>query len=195
MKKLFFLIIVIGLIAGGYFYFYQQRSPSSDLEVVKEKVEDIGEDIGLMGKVKTAIALNKNFTAFDIKVTAREGTVTLEGEVASKEQKELAYEIASQVKGVERVRNRIRVNPDKVEKKERRTLGETIDDGKIAASVKSAFTLDRRLDGCDIKVKVYKGVVFLEGTVTEEAQKRVAVRIARDIDQVSDVKDDIQVVK
>ena len=191
MKKLFFLIIVIGLIAGGYFYFYQQRSPSSDLEVVKEKMGDAK----LSLEVKTAIGLNKNFRAFDIKVTAREGTVTLEGEVASKEQKELAYEIARQVKGVDRVRSHIRVNPDKVEKKERRTLGETIDDGKIAASVKSAFALDRRLEGCDIKVKVYKGVVFLEGTVTEEAQKRVAVRIARDIDQVTEVRDDIQVVK
>ena len=191
MKKLLFLVIVVGLIAGGYFYFYQQRSPSSDLEVVKEKMGDAK----LSLEVKTAIGLNKNFRAFDIKVNAREGVVTLEGEVASKEQKELAYEIASQVKGVNRVKNLIRVNPDKVEKKERRTLGETIDDGKIMASVKSAFSLDRRLEGCDIKVKVYKGVVFLEGTVKEEAQKRLAVRIARDIDQVNDVKDDIKVVK
>jgi len=191
MKKLLFLIIVIGLIAAGYYYFYQQRSPSADFEVVKEKMEDAKLSLA----VKTAIGLNKNFRAFDIKVTAQEGTVTLEGEVASKEQKELAYEIASQVEGVDRVKNLIKVNPDKVEKRERRTLGETIDDGKIAASVKSAFSLDRRLEGCDIKVKVYKGVVFLEGTVNEEAQKRLAVRIARDIDQVGDVKDGIKIVK
>jgi len=191
MKKLLFLIIVIGLIAAGYYYFYQQRSPSADFEVVKEKMEDAKLSLA----VKTAIGLNKNFRAFDIKVTAQEGTVTLEGEVASKEQKELAYEIASQVEGVDRVKNLIKVNPDKVEKRERRTLGETIDDGKIAASVKSAFSLDRRLEGCDIKVKVYKGVVFLEGTVNEEAQKRLAVRITRDIDQVGDVKDGIKIVK
>ena len=191
MKKLLFLIIVIGLIAAGYYYFYQQRSPSADFEVVKEKMEDAKLSLA----VKTAIGLNKNFRAFDIKVTAREGIVTLEGEVATKEQRELAYEIASQVKEVDRVKNLIQVNPNKVEKRERRTLGETIDDGKIAASVKSAFSLDRRLEGCDIKVKVYKGVVFLEGTVNEEAQKRLAVRIARDIDQVSDVKDGIKLVK
>ncbi len=195
MKKLVFLIILIGIIAVGYYYFLQQRSPSSDFEVVREKVEDMGGDIGLMGRVKTAIALNKNFRAFDIKVTAQEGIVTLEGEVASKAQKELAYEIASQVKDVESVKNLIRVNPEKAERKERRTLGETIDDGKIMASVKSAFSLDRRLEGTHIKVRVYKGVVFLEGTVNNEAQKRVAVRIAKDIDQVSDVKDDIKVVK
>jgi len=191
MKKLLFLIILIGLIAIGYFYFYQQRSPSSDFQVVKEKMGDAK----LSMAVKTAIGLNKNFRAFDIKVTSQEATVTLEGEVASEEQKELAYEIASQVKGVERVKNLIQVNPNRVERKERRSLGETIDDGKIAASIKSAFSLDRRLTGSHIKVRVSRGVVFLEGTVTEEAQKRLAVRIARDIDQVVDVKDDIKVVK
>lgn len=191
MKKLVFLIIFLGIIAIGYLYFYQQRSPSSDFQVVKEKTEDAR----LSMAVKTAIGLNKNFRAFDIKVTAQEGMVTLEGEVASKAQKELAYEIASQVKDVESVKNLIRVNPKKAEGKERRTLGETIDDGKIMASVKSAFSLDRRLEGTHIKVKVYKGVVFLEGTVNNDAQKRLAVRIARDIDQVSDVKDEIKVVK
>lgn len=191
MKKLLFLIIFLGVIAIGYLYFYQQRSPSSDLQVVKEKMEDAR----LSMAVKTAIGLNKHFRAFDIKVTAWEGMVTLEGEVTSKAQKELAYEIASQVKDVDSVKNLIRVNPKKAEKKERRTLGETIDDGKIMASVKSAFSLDRRLEGTHIKVKVYKGVVVLEGTVNEEAQKRLAVRIARDIDQVREVKDDIKIVK
>ena len=191
MKKLVFLIIFLGIVAIGYLYFYQQRSPSADFQVVKDK----GEDIELMGKVKTAIALNKHFRAFDIKVTAQEGMVTLEGEVASKAQKELAYEIASQVKDVNSVKNLIRVNPKKAEGKERRSLGETIDDWKIMTSVKSAFSFDRRLEGTHLKVKVYRGVVFLEGTVNNDAQKRLAVRIARDIDQVSDVKDEIKVVK
>jgi len=191
MKKLLFLIIFLGVIAIGYLYFYQQRSPSSDFQVVKEKTEDARLSIA----VKTAIGLNKHFRVFDVKVTAWEGMVTLEGEVASKAQKELAYEIASQVKDVESVKNLIQVNPKKAEGKERRTLGETIDDWKIMTSVKSAFSLDRRLEGTHIKVKAYKGVVFLEGTVNEEAQKRLAVRIARDIDQVSEVKDEIKIVK
>ena len=62
-------------------------------------------------KVKTAIARSDKLSVFDIGVTTFKDVVQLSGYVDSADQKELAGQLARDVKGVKEVHNNIQIKP------------------------------------------------------------------------------------
>jgi len=73
------------------------------------------------------------------------------------------------------------------------TAGGYMSDTAITAKVKSALLADRSTSGFAIQVETNKGVVQLSGFVDSEAEKERAAEIARGIEGVTEVKNDIRV--
>jgi hyperosmotically inducible protein len=70
--------------------------------------------------------------------------------------------------------------------------GEYIDDSVITAKVKAAVLNDTNLKSVEINVETFKGVVQLSGFVNSEADISRAVDVARKVNGVKSVKNDMR---
>jgi osmotically-inducible protein OsmY len=195
-KKVFLFVTIIAIIIAGCYFYYKYKKVSTfsiDYESTQKVVQDKLSEVKITASVMAALSMNKNFKFFDIKVRTQDGTVTLSGVLPDKKLKHLALDIAGNVRGVEKVVDNITINPTVMKKhvNDERTFGQGIDDVAITANVKTALALNKYLEGSKIKVTTFKSVVFLEGTVLNEKQKRLAISTALDVDNVRDVKADI----
>jgi hyperosmotically inducible periplasmic protein len=75
----------------------------------------------------------------------------------------------------------------------KRTAGQYIDDKELSHRVSSALRSDPEYKFSDVDVKVYRGTVELSGFVTTSAQKRRADDIARRMQGVTGVENNISV--
>jgi osmotically-inducible protein OsmY len=66
-------------------------------------------------------------------------------------------------------------------------------DARIGTSLQAKYYADDRIRGHRIDVDAQNGVVTLRGTVPDNAAKEHAVTLARDVEGVTDVKDELQV--
>lgn len=74
-----------------------------------------------------------------------------------------------------------------------KTAGEYVDDAVITTKVKAAFAADPTVKATEINVETYKGDVQLSGFVAEPRDAQRAVEIARGVQGVTSVKNDIRV--
>jgi hyperosmotically inducible periplasmic protein len=74
-----------------------------------------------------------------------------------------------------------------------RSTGQVIDDTAILAKTKAALVNDPVVSGMAIDVGVNRGVVALNGTVNGAVEKRKAEEIARGVDGVRGVENNIVV--
>jgi hyperosmotically inducible protein len=70
----------------------------------------------------------------------------------------------------------------------------TVSDSWITAKTKIALFADSRAAGTSVNVETTKGMVFLRGKVETEAEKKAAEEIARGIEGVQAVRNELQVV-
>ncbi len=73
------------------------------------------------------------------------------------------------------------------------STGEYVDDSVITTKVKAAILNEPGLSVMEINVQTYKGVVQLSGFVTDPANIKKATDVARSVNGVRDVKNDIRV--
>ena len=76
---------------------------------------------------------------------------------------------------------------------ERESMGEYIDSGVITTSVKSKLFGDPLVKGFEISVETYKGVVQLSGFVSTLKEKQQAEKLARQVEGVKAVKNNITI--
>ena len=76
---------------------------------------------------------------------------------------------------------------------QRRATGEYIDDASITTRVKAAMAADDLVSTFDISVETFRGTVQLSGFVNSENAIRRAGDIARDIDGVQEVKNNLMI--
>ena len=69
----------------------------------------------------------------------------------------------------------------------------TTADAAINAKVKAALALDEMVKAFNIDTDTVRGVVTLNGTVKSGAEKAQAIRIARGIDGVVEVRDNLKI--
>ncbi|HSB08890.1 MAG TPA: BON domain-containing protein [Blastocatellia bacterium] len=180
--------VTLLIIAGGlyYFYGYRHRDISADFNSAKEYTEDAA----TTSAVKSALALNKQLSSFDIHVDSIDNPgnsgndVTLTGHVPTEDDKRVAGEIARSTKGVASVVNNLEVvprlqatNPEK----------QYVPDLEIKAAVLQSILNNPSLKTQRITVDVYNGEVKLTGSVGTSAQKADAEAAARAIANVRDV--------
>lgn len=68
-------------------------------------------DLTTTASIKTKFLANNNISGMSVNVDTKNGIVTLQGDVASEEAKELAGKIAENTEGVQQVTNNLTVNP------------------------------------------------------------------------------------
>ena len=75
----------------------------------------------------------------------------------------------------------------------RESTGQYIDSAAITTKVKTAIARDDSLSVFDIDVETYKDVVQLSGFVSSAAQKQHAAAVARSVEGVAEVRNDLVV--
>lgn len=76
---------------------------------------------------------------------------------------------------------------------DRLKAGKYVDDAWITAKVKALLVKDDGVKGLEVKVETYKGNVQLSGWVSNPTQVAQAERIARSVEGVKSVKNDLQI--
>lgn len=71
-------------------------------------------------------------------------------------------------------------------------MGEYVDDSVITAKVKAAIFEHASLKSAEINVETFKGVVQLSGFVNSQADINTAVGVARGVQGVQSVKNDMR---
>lgn len=74
----------------------------------------------------------------------------------------------------------------------RRSVGQVVDDAAITAGVKAAIVNEPTLKVSEIQVETYEGVVQLSGFVSSAANIATASTVARSVNGVKSVKNDIR---
>lgn len=143
-------------------------------------------DAGLTASVKSALISNKDTKASQINVETQQGVVQLSGFVDSEAAKRSAEATAQSVAGVAEVDNKLLIRDAK------RSSGQAVDDTVIAAKVKGEIAGKAGLGtAADVNVEVNSGVVELSGFVPTAAEKAKAGEVARGINGVKDVENNI----
>lgn len=143
-------------------------------------------DSTITGSVKAALTSNDQTKARQINVETQNGVVQLNGFVDSAAAKAAAETTAKNVEGVKSVKNNLSIrDPD-------RSTGQAVDDTVIAAKVKGEIAGKAGLGtASDVNVEVNSGVVELSGFVATADEKAKAAEVARNINGVKSVKNNI----
>jgi len=170
------------------------KSVDNQLEYKGEPVVE-NSDIWIGMKVKTSLLWHRNVSAAT-EVTTKDGIVTLQGEATSQAQKDLTTEYVKDVQGVKGVQNEMTVAPpadgttvgEKMD-----AVGESIDDASTTTLVKMTLLYHRSTSGFNTTVETNNGVVTLNGTAKNEAEKDLAAKYTQDVRGVKSVVNNIRV--
>ncbi|NJD30264.1 MAG: BON domain-containing protein [Gammaproteobacteria bacterium] len=69
-----------------------------------------------------------------------------------------------------------------------KTVGEHVDDGWITTEVKSKLLVAKDVPSTDINIETYRGVVLLSGFVVKQSQIDTAVKVAKEVKGVKEVR-------
>jgi osmotically-inducible protein OsmY len=205
VSRILALIVLVGLLVAGLYYWRRSdagaRAAATDsLGDVGDRISEVGQSVGsrlrdtkITGQVKAALELSRTLQPYSFDVDTENEVVVLRGEVPTEELRLAAERAAAGVPDVTQVRNEIRIGgvPAPTEGAGSRSVGESFDDRALEAKVNTAFSLNREMKGSDIKVSAFKREVTLTGTVTGEAQRQLALALARDTAGVTGVRDQI----
>ena len=72
-----------------------------------------------------------------------------------------------------------------------RSVGETVDDATITAKVKSQLLADPDVSGLNVNVTTFNGQVQLSGYVRSTEQRQRAEQIAREVEGVRSISNDL----
>lgn len=150
-------------------------------------------DAWIQTQLVTTYTLNEHLNPFDIGVKVADGVVTLNGEVETGIEKDLAGQIARSVDGVKAVENHLAVAPDPNAERQPAGFYRSVTDATITAAVKSNLLWNQNVEGTAIEVSTENGVVRLAGTAASGAERDLAVQLARNTQGVKSVQDEIAV--
>ncbi|AEF02694.1 BON domain-containing protein [Alteromonas naphthalenivorans] len=177
---------------------------AGDMET-DNKWEKGAKDAWIDGKAEATLLFNGNLDSFDINTDVNNGNVVLTGKVDHSVDKKLAEELVSNIDGVMSVDNQLSV----IEKKDMDEVSSnmsddteseydeqtgTLTDAKIATVIKTRLLMDSDISGFDIDVDVEAGNVTLTGNVDSDAERQLAVEIAKNASDVKNVEDNLQVI-
>ncbi|HDS1153973.1 TPA: molecular chaperone OsmY [Pluralibacter gergoviae] len=152
------------------------------------KVGNFMDDSSITAKVKAALVDHDSIKSTDISVKTEKKVVTLSGFVTSQQQAEEAVKVAKGVEGVTSVSDKLHVRDSKSQ-----SMKGYAGDTATTSEVKAKLLADDVVPSRHIKVETTDGVVQLSGTVKSAAQSERAESIAKAVDGVKSVKNDIKV--
>jgi hyperosmotically inducible protein len=147
------------------------------------------DDSVVTARVKSALLADPDIKSFEVKVETRKGQVQLSGFVGTQGHIDNAIALARKVEGVKGVENGMSLKDGKA------TVGNAVDDGIVTAKVKSALLADASVKSFDIAIVTRKGEVQLSGFVDSQAQITRAIDIARGVEGVQGIENQMSVKK
>ena len=155
---------------------------------------DTAKDAWIDGKAETTLLFNEHLSAFDINTDVKNGVVMLTGKVEREVDKALASELILSLDGVTKVNNKLTVVHENDDDQDSEMIAD-LKDSKVETVVKTRLLFESEVSGLDIEVEADKGTVTLSGKVKTEAERDLAVAIAKRTDDVKNVVDKLKVVK
>ena len=147
------------------------------------------DDSVITSKVRAALLGDDYVKSLDVKVETWKGEVMLSGFAGTTEQIERSVIVARAVPGVKNVNNKLSL------KQGVQTVGNKLDDSVITAGVKSAMLADPVMKSGAVAVVTRKGEVQLSGFVDTDVQLTRAVEVAKGVDGVSSVVNNLSIKK
>ena len=170
-------------------------------------------------KVKGKLVGDKQTRKDNIEIETVNGVVNLTGSATSKANASRAVSLARQVKGVTSVKNNIQIDAantsasrDSVDTYEKKSTAgsntshsttasasagksdQPVKDTTITTKVKAKFLEDKTVSATDIHVKTVNGVVQLTGNAKSRDESSKAAELAREVNGVKSVKNNIKVM-
>lgn len=143
----------------------------------------------LTTRVKSALLDDASVKSFDLKVETRKGEVMLSGFVDNWSQMERAISVTRSVSGVKSIDNKVSF------KGAATSIGNKVDDAVITTKVKAALLADPSIKSLDIAIVTRQGSVQLSGFVNNQTQIDRAIEVARSIDGVSNINNEMSIKK
>ncbi len=119
-----------------------------------------------------------------IKISSKDGAVTLSGAVANETHKPMAQDTVEALPGVKSVDNRIEVTGDRPAENS---------DTWLSMKVKSALLFHRNVSASGTEVYLKEGNVTLKGEAASQAQRDLTTEYAKDVEGVKNVKNEMTV--
>lgn len=163
------------------------ESAGQKVDSSMNKVGNFMDDSTITAKVKAALVDHESIKSTDISVKTDQKVVTLSGFVESQAQAEEAVKVAKGVEGVTSVSDKLHVRDSK-----NTSVKGYAGDTAITSEVKAKLLADDIVPSRKVKVETTDGVVQLSGTVDSQAQSERAESIAKAIDGVKSVKNDLK---
>jgi hyperosmotically inducible protein len=151
--------------------------------MVPETTQDM--DSAISAKIDESLEASTSVKARQVNIETSESVVYLTGVVDSEDARREAGRIAWRTAGVDGVVNDLTVGE--------RTVGDWVDDTLISSRLKAKLIADTDVKASDVDVSSSQGVVTLIGRVRTTAMKQDAERIARGINGVTDVHNELVV--
>jgi len=164
------------------------ESTGSKIDSSMKQAGNYMDDSAVTAKVKAALVDDSAIKSTDISVKTDAGVVTLSGFVTSQDQAEKAVTLAKSVEGVKSVSDKLHVRDSKTS-----SVGGYAGDAATTSEIKAKLLADDIVPSRKVKVETTDGVVQLSGTVENQAQSERAEGIAKAIDGVKSVKNDLTV--
>jgi hyperosmotically inducible protein len=146
-------------------------------------------DSTITSDVKNRIAADKSLEGTNVIVKTTNGVVTLSGTVASETQATKATEVVQSLNGVKDVdTSHLKVKDSQ----------QPLTDAFITAKIKGIFIReklfgDKDIAAMGITVETNNGIVSLGGTADSQVQANNAIKLARSVSGVKNVKSSIQI--
>lgn len=163
-------------------------SAGSKIDSSMKKVDGFMDDSGVTAKAKAALVDDDAIKSTDISVKTHNGVVTLSGFVTSQDQAEKAVALVKKVEGVKSVSDKLHVKDSK-----NQSVKGYAGDAATTSEIKAKLLADDIIPSRKVKVETNDGVVLLSGTVDNKAQSDRAEGIAKAIEGVKSVKNDLTV--
>jgi osmotically-inducible protein OsmY len=119
-----------------------------------------------------------------IKISSKDGAVTLSGDVYNETHKPMAQATAEALPGVTSVDNRIEIKGDRPT---------AYSDTWISMKVKTALVFHRNVNAHKTEVYVKDGIVTLKGEASSPSQRDLTTEFAKDVEGVKSVKNEMTV--
>ena len=189
IAKTLLAVMLTSAVATGAAY-----AETSTMDKAQASAESAGNKVGsfmddstITAKVKAALVDNESIKSTDISVKTDKKVVTLSGFVQSQAQAEAAVAAAKAVEGVASVSDKLHVRDSKES-----SMKGYAGDAATTSEVKAKLLTDDIVPSRDVKVETTDGVVQLSGTVKSQAQSDRAESIAKAVDGVKSVKNDLK---
>ena len=163
-------------------------SAGSKIDSSMKKVDGYMDDSGITAKAKAALVDDDAIKSTDISVKTHQGVVTLSGFVTSQDQAEKAVAVVQKIEGVKSVSDKLHVRDSKSS-----SVKGYAGDAATTSEIKAKLLADDIVPSRNVKVETTDGVVQLSGHVATQAQSDRAESIAKAIEGVKSVKNDLTV--